>query len=77
MGLPVYAETCPQYFHLTWDDLVNAPDCELSGISAHSLIIETLPLTYMLREQQDDLLATPSTDHFRSRGSICVGRPLH
>ena len=22
MGLPVYAETCPQYFHLTWEDLV-------------------------------------------------------
>lgn len=23
MGLPVYAETCPQYFHLTWNDLVS------------------------------------------------------
>ncbi|KAJ5419328.1 uncharacterized protein N7487_002878 [Penicillium crustosum] len=29
MGLPVYAETCPQYFHLTWDDLkrFHSPTC--------------------------------------------------
>ena len=22
-GLPVYAETCPQYLNLTWEDLVS------------------------------------------------------
>ncbi|QGA18914.1 hypothetical protein EYB26_006599 [Talaromyces marneffei] len=29
MGLPVYAETCPQYFNLTWDDLkrFHSPTC--------------------------------------------------
>ncbi|KAJ5720416.1 uncharacterized protein N7483_008350 [Penicillium malachiteum] len=29
MGLPVYAETCPQYFHLTWEDLkrFHSPTC--------------------------------------------------
>ncbi|CAI7665099.1 unnamed protein product [Penicillium pancosmium] len=29
MGLPIYAETCPQYFHLTWDDLkrFHSPTC--------------------------------------------------
>ncbi|KAJ5389411.1 uncharacterized protein N7496_000479, partial [Penicillium cataractarum] len=29
MGLPVYAETCPQYFHLTWNDLkrFHSPTC--------------------------------------------------
>ncbi|ODN92750.1 dihydropyrimidinase [Cryptococcus wingfieldii CBS 7118] len=29
MGLPIYAETCPQYFNLTWDDLkrFHSPTC--------------------------------------------------
>ncbi|CAI7620675.1 unnamed protein product [Penicillium discolor] len=29
IGLPVYAETCPQYFHLTWNDLkrFHSPTC--------------------------------------------------
>ncbi|KAJ5387968.1 hypothetical protein N7509_010509 [Penicillium cosmopolitanum] len=29
MGLPIYAETCPQYFHLTWNDLkrFHSPTC--------------------------------------------------
>lgn len=23
-GLPIFAETCPQYLNLTWEDLVSA-----------------------------------------------------
>lgn len=24
-GLPIFAETCPQYLNLTWEDLVSLP----------------------------------------------------
>lgn len=54
-GLPVFAETCPQYLNLTWEDLVclalfTGPGRILSPY------LETLSLPDMLREQQNGLL---------------------
>jgi dihydropyrimidinase len=57
-GLPVYAETCPQYLNLTWDDLVSLLKTRDQHGENIDETAETIPFPYMLREQQARLLAT-------------------
>lgn len=65
IGLPVYAETCPQYFHLTWNDLVSPPtSIDYSQVLRECTSLETVPFADLFRKQQNDLLASPSTGCF-------------
>lgn len=69
-GVPIFAETCPQYLYLSWQDLVSDTPCrdkrDLSTLPA------TLPRPGLLREQQARLLTAARSGWHRPGSNLDV-----